>query len=74
MTPVLQWFHLNFGAGNFRGRRPGTSALRMLLRLTAVKSVSRPVRFLTVYVIFELFISIVCSPTSTCAINTAEDK
>ena len=36
MTPVLQWFHLNLGAGNFRGRRPGTSALRMLLRLTAV--------------------------------------
>ena len=28
---------MNFGAGNFRGRRPGTSALRMLLRLTAVK-------------------------------------
>ena len=27
---------MNFGAGNFRGRRPGTSALRMLLRLTAV--------------------------------------
>ena len=23
-TPVLQWFQLNFGAGNFRGRRPGT--------------------------------------------------
>ena len=35
-TPVLQWFQLNFGAGNFRGRRPGTIALRMLLRLTAV--------------------------------------
>ena len=33
VTPVLQWFQLNFGAGNFRGRRPGTSALRMLLRL-----------------------------------------
>ena len=32
------WFHLNFGAGNFRGRRPGTSALRMLLRLTAVNA------------------------------------
>ena len=40
VTPVLQWFQLNFGAGNFRGRRPGTSALRMLLRLTAVKVVS----------------------------------
>ena len=39
VTPVLQWFKLNFGAGNFRGRRPGTSALRMLLRLTAVKLV-----------------------------------
>ena len=37
VTPVLQWFQLNFGAGNFCGRRPGTSALRMLLRLTAVK-------------------------------------
>ena len=37
MTPVLQWFHLNFVAGNFRGRRPGTSALRILMRLTAVK-------------------------------------
>ena len=36
VTPVLQWFQLNFGAGNFRGRRPGTSALRMLVRLTAV--------------------------------------
>ena len=36
VTPILQWFHLNFGAGNFRGRRPGTSALRMLRRLTAV--------------------------------------
>ena len=36
VTPVLQWFQLNFGAGNFRGRRQGTSALRMLLRLTAV--------------------------------------
>ena len=33
----LQWFQLNFGAGNFRGRRSGTSALRILLRLTAVK-------------------------------------
>ena len=32
VTPVPQWFQLNF-----RGRRPGTSALRMLLRLTAVK-------------------------------------
>ena len=31
------WATLNFGAGNFRGRRPSTSALRMLLRLTAVK-------------------------------------
>ena len=40
MTRVLQWFHLNFGAGNFRGRRPGTSALRMLLRLTAIKALS----------------------------------
>ena len=39
MTPVLQWFQLNFGARNFRGRRPGTSVLRMLLRLTAVKCV-----------------------------------
>ena len=39
VTPVLQWFQLNFGAGNFRGRRPGTSVLRMLLRLTAVKDV-----------------------------------
>ena len=29
-------FQLNFGAGNFRGRRPGSSALRMLMRLTAV--------------------------------------
>ena len=29
---------LKFWAGNFRGRRPGTSALRMLLRLTAVNS------------------------------------
>ena len=38
LTPVMQWFKLNFGAGNFRGRRPGTSALRMLLRLTAVKA------------------------------------
>ena len=28
---------IKFCAGNFRGRRPGTSALRMLLRLTAVK-------------------------------------
>ena len=37
VTPVLQWFQLNFGAGNFRGRQLGTSALRMLLRLTAVK-------------------------------------
>ena len=27
---------INFGAGNFGGRQPGTSALRMLLRLTAV--------------------------------------
>ena len=36
VTPVLQWFQLNFGAGNFRGRRPGTSALRILLRLAAV--------------------------------------
>ena len=35
-TPILIWYQLNFGAGNFRGRRPGTSALRMLLRLTAV--------------------------------------
>ena len=41
VTPVLQWFQLNFGAGNFRGRRPGTSALRMLLRLTAVNLVPR---------------------------------
>ena len=38
VTPFLQWFQLNFGAGNFRGRRPGTSALRMLKRLTAVKA------------------------------------
>ena len=38
VTPVLQWFQLNFGAGNFRGRRPGTSALGMLLHLTAVNS------------------------------------
>ena len=38
VTPVLQWFQLKFGAGNFRGRRPGTSALRMLLRLTAVNN------------------------------------
>ena len=38
VTSVLQWFEWNFGAENFRGRRPGTSALRMLLRLTAVKS------------------------------------
>ena len=37
VTPVLQWFQLNLGARNFRGRRPGTSVLRMLLRLTAVK-------------------------------------
>ena len=29
---------LKFWRGNFRGRRPGTSALRMLLRLTAVKT------------------------------------
>ena len=29
---------LKFCVGNFRGRRPGTSALRMLLRLTAVKA------------------------------------
>ena len=36
VTPILQWFQLNFGAGNFRGRRPGTSTLRMLRRLTAV--------------------------------------
>ena len=36
VTPILIWYQLNFGAGNFRGRRPGTSALRMLLRLTAV--------------------------------------
>ena len=36
MTPILIWYQLNFGAGNFRGRRPGTSALRMLLRLAAV--------------------------------------
>ena len=35
-TPVLHWFQWNFSAGNFRGQRPGTSALRMLLRLTAV--------------------------------------
>ena len=42
VTPVLQWFQLNFGAGNFRGRRPGTSALRMLLRLTAVKGRGDP--------------------------------
>ena len=41
VTPVLQWFQLNFGAGNFRGRRPGTSALRMLLRLTAGQSRSQ---------------------------------
>ena len=38
VTPILQWFQLNFGAGNFLGRRPGTSALRMLRRLTAVCS------------------------------------
>ena len=37
VTPLLQWFKLNVGAGNFRGQRPGTSALHMLLRLTAVK-------------------------------------
>ena len=36
VTPILIWYQLNFGAGNFRGRRPGTSALSMLLRLTAV--------------------------------------
>ena len=36
VTPVLQWFQLNFGAGNFRGRRPGSSALHVLRRLTAV--------------------------------------
>ena len=42
MIPVLKWFHLNFGAGNFRSRRPGTSALRMLLRLTAVKTTPLP--------------------------------
>ena len=36
VTLVLQWFQLNFGAGNFRGRRLGWSALRMLRRLTAV--------------------------------------
>ena len=43
VTPVLQWFQLNFGAGNVRGRRLGTSALRMLLRLAAVKSGSQSV-------------------------------
>ena len=37
VTPVLQWFQLNFGAGNFRGRLPGTNVLRMLLRLIPVK-------------------------------------
>ena len=37
VTPVLQWFQLNIAAGNFRGRRPSTSALHTLLRLTAVK-------------------------------------
>ena len=37
MTPVLQWFHLKLGAGKYCGRRPGTSALRMLLCLTTVK-------------------------------------
>ena len=47
VTTVLQWFQWNF-----RGRWPGTSALRMLLRLTAVKSavngpVSGPVNTLT---------------------------
>ena len=41
VTPVLQWFQLNFGAGNFRGRRPGTSALRMPMRLTAVNQPGR---------------------------------
>ena len=35
-TLVLQWFQLNFGAGNFCGRQPGTSALHMILRLTSV--------------------------------------
>ena len=37
-TPVLHWFQWNISAGNFRGQRPGTSALRMLLRLTAVSA------------------------------------
>ena len=41
MTPALQWFHLNFGAGHFSDRRPGTSTLRMLLRLTAVNAIPR---------------------------------
>ena len=35
-TPVLHWFQWNFSVGNFRGQRPGTTVLRMLLRLTAV--------------------------------------
>ena len=33
---------VKFWRGNFRGRRPGTSAMRMLLRLTAVKLNPRP--------------------------------
>ena len=44
MSPVLQWLQLNFGAGNFRARRPGTSALRMLLRLTVAKLAGRFLR------------------------------
>ena len=46
LITVVQFFSRNTGSpqvlikfwrGNFRGRRPGTRALRMLLRLTAVK-------------------------------------
>ena len=46
LTPILVWYQLNFSAGNIRGRRPGTSALRMLLRLTAVYAVYNPVNIL----------------------------
>ena len=44
VTPVLQWFQLNFGARIFRGRRSGTSVLRMLLRLTAVRTLGHATR------------------------------
>ena len=62
VTPILQWFQLNFGAGNFLGRRPGTSALRMLRRLTAVWFPDQLVRIspaqalCAVWIIFELFV------------------